>query len=73
MTNESNIVVDGVLASCYASTYYDLAHIGMAPLRWIPFITRWIFGIDTGSLIYAKVIEDFGRLVAPLWVTYGIN
>ena len=73
MTSEGNIVVDGVLASCYASTHHDLAHISMIPLRWIPIITKWIFGNDTGSLVFVKVIEEFGRLVVPFWLTYGIN
>ena len=72
VTSEGNIVVDGVLASCYASAHHDLAHIIMTPIRWIPIITRWIFGNDTRSHVYAKVIEDVGRLVAPLRMTYEI-
>ena len=36
MTREGNIVVDGVVASCYASVNHDLVHVGMAPLRWFP-------------------------------------
>ena len=31
LTEEGNIVVDGVLASCYASFDHDLAHIAMVP------------------------------------------
>ena len=73
VTSDGNIVVDGVLASCYASAHHDLAHIGMTPIRWIPIITKWIFGNDTGSLVFVKVIEEFGRLVVPFWLTYGIN
>ena len=33
LTEEGNIVVDGVLASCYASFDHDLAHITMAPIQ----------------------------------------
>ena len=36
LTMEGNIIVDGVLASCYASFDHDLAHIAMAPMQWIP-------------------------------------
>ena len=31
MTMEGNIIVDGVLASCYVSPDHDLAHIAMTP------------------------------------------
>ena len=30
---EGNIIVDGVLASCYASVDHDLGHIAMVPMR----------------------------------------
>ena len=73
MTIEGNIVVDRVLASCYASAHHDLAHIIMTPIRWIPIITKVIFGDDTASHAYAKVIEDVGRLVAPFRVAFEIN
>ena len=32
LTKEGNIVVDGVLASCYAFSNHDLAHTAMAPI-----------------------------------------
>ena len=41
-----NIVVDGVLASCYAFPDHDLSHITMTPLQWFPHLTEWIFGND---------------------------
>ena len=43
MTADGNIIVDGVLASCYAYTNHDLAHIGMTPIQWFPEVTEWIF------------------------------
>ena len=61
-------VVDGVLASCYASTYHDLAYIGMVPLQSVSKVMAWIFGNDNGNLVYAKLAEDFGTLVAPFGV-----
>ena len=32
VTMEGNIVVDGILASCYPSSNPDVAHFGMAPI-----------------------------------------
>ena len=62
---EGNIVVDGVLASCYPSSDHDLAHIGMAPIRWFPGITQWIFGEDNGWSVFTKINEGLGKLVLP--------
>ena len=33
---EGNIMVDGVLASCYASADHDLNHLLMIPMQKIP-------------------------------------
>ena len=62
---EGNIVVDGVLASCYPSTYHDMAHIGMTPIQWFPEIIEWILGDDNGLLAYANILEYVGRLILP--------
>ena len=43
---EGNIVVDGVLASCYASVDHDMVHILLAPMRWFPGFVRNIIGND---------------------------
>ena len=59
LTMEGNIVVDGVLASCYASTHHDLAHIGVTPMRWFPGMVQWIFGEDSGKSAYVSVLEEF--------------
>ena len=60
---EGNIVVDGVLASCYADYDHNLSHIAMAPMRWLPKIMEWIFGNDKLSQnIFTKMAEDFGEL-----------
>ena len=65
MTLEGNIVVDGVLASCYASSDHDLAHLGTSPMRWYPEITEWIFGVENGSPGYINLAKTFGRSVLP--------
>ena len=58
---EGNIIVDGVLVSCYASSHHDVSHIAMAPVRWFPEIMEWIFGEDKGIQGYARIAEDLGR------------
>ena len=65
MTMEGNIVVDGVLASCYASTYHDIAHIVMMPIGWFPWVIKWIFGDDNGMLAFVNILEYVGRSVLP--------
>ena len=62
---EGNIVVDGVLASCYPSAHHDLAHIAMTPIRWFPKISGWIFGDENGILGYVQMAEDFGLWAIP--------
>ena len=57
---DGNIVVDGVLASCYASTDHDLAHLGMTPMHWFPDIVESMFSQDHG---YVNIAKEFGRLV----------
>ena len=54
-----NILVDGVLASCYASIDHELAHIGMTAMRWFPEITKWIFGEE--SQIAASTAKPLGK------------
>ena len=34
LTEDGNIVVGGILASCYASFDHDLAHLAMVPMQW---------------------------------------
>ena len=40
LTADGNIVVEGVLASCYASFDHGLAHFVMTPMQWYPQIIR---------------------------------
>ena len=65
LTEEGNIVVDGVLASCYASFDHDLAHITMAPIQWFPEIIENIFGKEKSSLAYVSIIKELGRWLLP--------
>ena len=58
-------MVDGVLASCYASFDHDLAHIVMEPIQWFPEIIECTFGEDNGSSDYADIAKYLGRMVLP--------
>ena len=62
---EGNLVVDGVLASCYPSSHHDMAHIGMTPVRWLPKITGWVFGEESGFSIFIAMAENIGKWVLP--------
>ena len=60
-----NIVVDGILASCHSSTHHDLAHTGMAPIRWFPEIFKWIFGDENGCQAYVNILSDVNSWFTP--------
>ena len=66
---EGNIVVDRVLASCYASIHHDIAHCGMIPIRWFPGLVSQIFGEQKEYSVYVKIAEDFGKIVLPFTQT----
>ena len=65
LTMEGNIMVDGVLASCYPSADHDLAHVGMTPVLWFPQITEWIFGVDNGLQVYSAIAEQLSQWMLP--------
>ena len=65
ITAEGNIVVDGVLASCYPSYNHDVVHTGMTPLSWFPDAMNWIFGGDNGFSVFVKMEDFLGRWVLP--------
>ena len=70
LTKEGNIVVDGVLASCYAFPDHDLAHIGMTPMRWFPDIVESIFGKEKNiSPEFVNVVQDMGEWLLPFRLT----
>ena len=60
---DGNIVVDGVLVSCYPYIHHDLGHIGMAPLRWFPGFIQSIFGDDNGWQVYVLITQDLGKWI----------
>ena len=65
LTNEGNIVVDGVLASCYASGHHDVVHITLVLVRYFPQPIMWLFGEENGFSSYIKITQDFHDWVIP--------
>ena len=65
---EGNIVVDGVLASCYAVVDHDMGHILMTPLRWFPGMMNWIFGTESETQGYVQVFKHLGEMIMPVSV-----
>ena len=65
-----HIVVDGVLASCYASVDHDLVHIAVAPMTWFPGIMGWIFGDDDGFSVYARIGDNLKNVIIPEGASY---
>ena len=60
-----NIVVDGVVASCYASGDHDLIHIVMAPFLKFPETIEAFFGKDREFSTYVKTWQKLGRVILP--------
>ena len=65
LTREGNIIVDGILASCYPSTDHDLAHLIMKPLHWFPEIVQWIFGKENGFTTYVTILGEASKYIQP--------
>ena len=65
MTMEGNIVVDGILASCYAVVDHDIAQIAMKPIPWYPDVMELVFGDENGVFAYVSLAQSLGRWVLP--------
>ena len=65
LTNDGKIVVDGVLASCYADFDHDLGHITITPIQWFPEIIRQIFGDDAGFPVFVDMARELGMMMLP--------
>ena len=63
-------MVDGILASCYASFNHNLAHLTMTPMRWFPQITAWIFGENNGSPTFVNIAKHLGKWLMPDDILY---
>ena len=58
-------MVDGIMASCYASADHDLVHFLMIPIRLFPDTIKWIFGDENGFLFHIKIMEEVARWFLP--------
>ena len=65
ITDEGNIVVGGILASCYASFDHDLAHFVMTPMKWFPELMEFMFGTANGIQGYVSFAKRVGRYIMP--------
>ena len=65
LTSDGNIIVDGILASCYASFDHDLAHISMKPMQWSPNIIQQIFGEEDRFSAFTQTIKELGKWLLP--------
>ena len=63
LTMDCNIIVDSILASCYAYFDHDVANIGMTPMQWYPEVMDWIIGKDKESPGYVNLLSDVDKLV----------
>ena len=63
LTREGNIMVNGVLASCYADIDHHLAHLSMVPIQWYAKVMEWILGNDTGFPVYVTIAKDLNTLM----------
>ena len=64
LTADGTIVVDGVLASCYASFFdHDLAHMIMLPMKWFPEILEEVLSSDKGWQFFVKISMAVGELI----------
>ena len=70
---EGNIIVDGVLASCYPSGDHDLVHFGMAPLIWFPNKMDSLFGVEKGFSLYVAIHEEIAKWYVPYGQMYGTS
>ena len=70
---EGNILVDGILASCYPSVQHDLAHIGMTLIRWFPQKIEWIFDKENGIQGYVGIAKYFQNWLMPFEQQYNHN
>ena len=70
LTLESNIMVDGVLASCHASSDHDMAHFAMMPMIWLSEKLEWIFGKNNGIPLYVNLAFDLGNMMLPFSQIY---
>ena len=72
LTKEGRIIVDGILASCYADFHQDLAHVAMIPMQPFSKVMGLILGNDTGFPVYVNIAMRTGHADATRWTILGL-
>ena len=65
LTMDGKIIVDGVLASCYAVDDHDISHMLTTPLRWFPDFIELIFGDDKEMQAYVNILLGLAKWFSP--------
>ena len=65
LTKVGNIIVDGVLASCYAYFDHDMAHFMVTPMQWFPEILQCIFGMGIGLPVIVTMMREMAMVMLP--------
>ena len=60
-----NIVVEEVLASCYAVVDHGISQIAMKPIQWYPGVMDIIFGVENGVSAYIDVAKNIDTWFLP--------
>ena len=63
LTEEGNILVDEVLASCHAAVDHDLGQLIMAPMQWFSETMQMVFGDDGGVPAFVKINDELGTWI----------
>ena len=75
MTEEGKIIVDGVLASCYADIDHDMSYFTTILMQRFPAAIQWVFGEDNGFPVYISTLSQMGMVLFPKehYMNYQLN
>ena len=65
LTVEGSIIVDDVLASCYASVDHDIAHFAMAPMKRFPGLVDLFVAENNDSPVFVDIVKELTKLFLP--------
>ena len=62
-------MVEDVLASCYAFADHHLAHIGVTPMRYFPWIAILVLGENYRSPVFVEIAQQLESVIMPNAIT----
>ena len=65
LTTNGKIIVDGVLASCFADFHHHVAYSVMIPMQKFSEVIGLIFGIEVGFPVFVSSARQLGKLLLP--------